>query len=75
MQLTGRWLAASALAALALGLAFVKLFQHHSALMTKATVATQVAVRMQGGCVGGLVGQPGSWLVHCSLPPCTRRVC
>lgn len=44
MRLTGRWLAMSAAAALALGLVFVRLFQHHSAAMTRATVYSQVAV-------------------------------
>lgn len=44
MRLTGRWLAVSAAAALALGLLFVRLFQHHSATMTRATVYSQVAV-------------------------------
>jgi hypothetical protein len=44
MRLTGRWLAVSALLALGLGVAFIHLFKHHSAVMTKATVGTQVAV-------------------------------
>lgn len=43
-ELTGRWLALSAALALLLGLAFVKLFQHHSGPMVKATIYSQIAV-------------------------------
>lgn len=52
-RLPGRWLVLSAGLALLLGVAFVKLFQHHAAVMTKATVASQVAVSC-----GGWAGWP-----------------
>ena len=43
MHLTGRWLALSALASLALGYAFVHLFVHHAHTMTRVTIGSQVA--------------------------------
>lgn len=58
MRLTGRWLAVSALLALGLGVAFIHLFKHHSAVMTKATVGTQVAFPAAMAIVFIVSGQP-----------------
>jgi uncharacterized membrane protein YgaE (UPF0421/DUF939 family) len=44
MHFTGRWLAVSAALALGLGVAFIHLFKHHSAVMTRVTIGAQVAV-------------------------------
>lgn len=59
-RLAGRWLAVSAAAALALGLVFVRLFQHHSRTLTLATVYSQVL--MPALVAGGLLanGQLGA---------------
>jgi hypothetical protein len=44
MHVAGSWLAVSAAAALLLGLAFIQLFKHHPATMTRVTIWTQIAV-------------------------------
>ncbi len=51
-HLTGRWLAVSAVLALGLGVAFIHLFQHHSHVMTRVTIYSQIAVgaRWRVGC-------------------------
>ena len=44
VHLAGSWLAVSAVAALALGWAFLALFRHNSGLMTRVTIWSQVLV-------------------------------
>lgn len=74
VQFTGRWLALSAGLALLLGVAFVKLFQHHSAAMTKATVASQVAIPAVMAAVFLLNGQGTAGLVFGGLALLTAWV-
>lgn len=66
-QLTGRWLAASAVLALGLGWAFIQLFKSHAHAMTRATIYSQVLIPVVFGVMLLASGAAGASLLFFGL--------
>ncbi|CAL5222858.1 g5284 [Coccomyxa viridis] len=61
------WLVVSAVASVLLGIVFLQLFKHQPHLMTKATIASQIAVPLAFGGAALIAGQLGGGLMMLAM--------